>query len=484
LSQSFILANTGFEPPGLVEPFTKVELGCGYGTSLLVEAAAHPQGQFYGVDFNPGHIAWAKRVAIDAKLDNVHFLELSFADLLSSSIPDADFISLHGVWSWVSQENRDAIKQFLGRRLKSGGVAMISYNVLPGWSAQQGLRELLMRKFRSISGTTESRIDLAFKFAAELQKAGAALFAQHPGLAKELAELAVKPKAYLAHEYFNQDWRQFYQHEVAADLAEIRLSYVGIYKAIENYERYNFSPAVIELLNQVATSERETLKDIQLNRKFRYDLYGRGLERVPTIVAAEHVLNSDFVLIDSAPKLAPGVFKTHLGPIQMKPELFEGILQRLTSGQASGRELIMEPGRRPVAPTQLVELLAILIDTDIVSLALPPQSLGDRRERSNRLNEALILRAMKGQDCGLLMSPVTGSAHAANDIHQLFVLAAMEQKEPVQFAWSSLKRFGRSIARKGVVLEKEEDNIAEVASRFVTYQQEIKPKFIKLAIAD
>ena len=75
-----------------------------------MEAAAHPQGQFYGVDFNPGHIAWAKRVAADAKLDNVNFLELSFADLLSSSIPNADFISLHGVWSWVSQENRVAIK--------------------------------------------------------------------------------------------------------------------------------------------------------------------------------------------------------------------------------------------------------------------------------------------------------------------------------------------------------------------------------------
>ena len=60
--------------------------------------------------------------------------------------------------------------------------------------------------------------------------------------------------------------------------------------------------------------------------------------------------------------------------------------------------------------------MSTLIDTDIVSLALPPQSLADRFERSKRLNEALIRRAMKAQDCGLLISTVTGSAHSANDI--------------------------------------------------------------------
>jgi SAM-dependent methyltransferase len=482
LYQSFVLANTGFEPPSLEAPFTKVELGCGYGLSLLVEAAAHPNGQFYGVDFNPGHIAWAKRAAADAQLENAHFFELSFADLLSSPIPDADFVSLHGVWSWVSQANRDAIKKFLGQRLKSGGLAMVSYNVLPGWSVHEGLRELLMRKYRSISGTTESRIDQAFKFATDMQKAGAALFVQHPNLVTELADLATKSKSYLAHEYFNSDWRLFFQHEVAEDLADIRLSFVGIYKAIENHERYNFSAAVIELLNQVSASERETLKDLTINRKFRYDLYGRGLERVPHIVAAEHVLNSNFILVDNVSKFASGTFKTHLGPIQIKPELYEGILKRLSAGQATGRELIMQPGQRVISPSQLVELMAILIDTGIVSLAMPKQNFGDRSARARRLNETFIRRSMKGQDCGFLLSPVTGFAHQINDIHQMFILAAHQQKDPVPFAWSALKSVGRRISRKGVFLEKEEENIEEVEKRFATYEKDVKPLFTQLAI--
>jgi len=40
LSQSFVLANTGFEAPNLEGPFNKIELGCGYGASLLVVATA------------------------------------------------------------------------------------------------------------------------------------------------------------------------------------------------------------------------------------------------------------------------------------------------------------------------------------------------------------------------------------------------------------------------------------------------------------
>ena len=53
LSQSFVIANTGFEAPNLEGPFTKIELGCGYGSLLLVEATAHLADTTSRVD---GHI--------------------------------------------------------------------------------------------------------------------------------------------------------------------------------------------------------------------------------------------------------------------------------------------------------------------------------------------------------------------------------------------------------------------------------------------
>ena len=53
LSQSFILANTGFEAPNLEGLFDKIEFGCGYGALLLVEATAHLADTTSRVD---GHI--------------------------------------------------------------------------------------------------------------------------------------------------------------------------------------------------------------------------------------------------------------------------------------------------------------------------------------------------------------------------------------------------------------------------------------------
>ena len=104
---SFAPATTGCDPPSLRQPFTKVELGCGCGVPLPLEAAAYPHAQFYGIDINPTHISWAKRFAAEAQLDNVHYLEIGFADLFESGIPELEFIGVHGVWSWVSQSNRD-----------------------------------------------------------------------------------------------------------------------------------------------------------------------------------------------------------------------------------------------------------------------------------------------------------------------------------------------------------------------------------------
>ena len=50
-------------------------------------------------------------------------------------LPDFDFIGLHGIWSWISDENRAVIVDFIRRKLKVGGVLYISYNTQPGWAA-------------------------------------------------------------------------------------------------------------------------------------------------------------------------------------------------------------------------------------------------------------------------------------------------------------------------------------------------------------
>src|SRR4029077_11030034 len=89
-----------------------LELGCGHGFGALVLAASNPVWQVTGIDFNPAHIAAARALAQDAGLANVTFVEADLANLADNpgaAVPEADCVSLHGLWSWVSDATRDGI---------------------------------------------------------------------------------------------------------------------------------------------------------------------------------------------------------------------------------------------------------------------------------------------------------------------------------------------------------------------------------------
>src|SRR4051812_26521029 len=123
-------------PPRRDGRFRYCELGCGQGLTALVLAAANPRAEIVAVDFNPAHIARASDLAAEAGLGNVRFIEAGFADLTgpgAPDLPDFDYIALHGVYSWVSPANRQAIVRFAERRLAPGGLLYVSYNAMPGW---------------------------------------------------------------------------------------------------------------------------------------------------------------------------------------------------------------------------------------------------------------------------------------------------------------------------------------------------------------
>lgn len=40
-------------------------------------------------------------------------------------LPQFDFITLHGIYTWVSRENRQHIVDFIARYLKPGGIVSL-----------------------------------------------------------------------------------------------------------------------------------------------------------------------------------------------------------------------------------------------------------------------------------------------------------------------------------------------------------------------
>jgi len=167
--------------PPIGQPFTYCELACGHGLTTNLLAATYPQGDFYATDFNPTHIHQARDLAAAAGLSNVTFSDQSFQEYLEADLPAFDFISLHGIYSWISPENRRVIQAFLQKYLKVGGVVYVSYNTLPGWGVLAPIQKL-MHFYRGRSGgLAVERLKLALELV-ELLKANQAVYLQHPRL--------------------------------------------------------------------------------------------------------------------------------------------------------------------------------------------------------------------------------------------------------------------------------------------------------------
>lgn len=101
------------------------ELGFGQGLSATLHAAASVT-KWFGTDFNPSQASFAQELAAvsgaGARLYDEAFDEFASRD----DLPEFDYIGLHGIWSWISDENRAIVVDFIRRKLKVGGVLYIS----------------------------------------------------------------------------------------------------------------------------------------------------------------------------------------------------------------------------------------------------------------------------------------------------------------------------------------------------------------------
>ena len=162
-----------FLKAGLVAPRIKTACELGFGQGVGVNLLAGGSSiDWYGTDFNPAQASFARSLAeaggTGARLD-----ELSFEEYAArSDLPEFDYIALHGIWSWISDENRKLIVDLIRHQLRPGGVVYISYNTLPSWSSFVPLRNLMLQHSRRMSPPgvpMTDRIKAAVEFSKQLR---------------------------------------------------------------------------------------------------------------------------------------------------------------------------------------------------------------------------------------------------------------------------------------------------------------------------
>lgn len=479
----FAMLAAGMRAPSFAQPRTYCELGCGQGLTANLLAAANPHIDFHATDFNPGQIAGAQDLAAAAGTPNIRFYEDSFAEFAArSDLPDFDAISLHGIYSWISTENRHVIVDFIRKRLKPGGVVYISYNALPGWSAAAPLRRLFVDHAATHGGAALNRIEQALTFAEGLDKMDARYFRANPGMSERLDKVKGLQRAYLLHEYMNKDWTPFYHSDVAGELAEAKLAFAANATILEQIDAINLTGDQQQFLAGIPDiSYRETLRDYIINQQFRRDIFAKGVFPLRQTEVLGVWEEFSFVLSVDLTDV-PRAVKGNLGEGNLQPEIYDPIKARLASGPVTWTDLVQTPEIAALGFPRIMQAMAILIGSNVVQPCLPGD-MAARRSQTDAFNLAVMERARLSSDIVYLASPVTGGGIPTDHVTLLFLLARRNSVTDLPaFVFDILVRNNQRLVREGKTLQAEAENMEELQKRLISFKNIQVPIFERLGI--
>ncbi|HEX5092799.1 MAG TPA: class I SAM-dependent methyltransferase [Burkholderiales bacterium] len=460
-----------------------LELGCGNGLSTALHAAADPDGEYYGVDFNPTHIQHARQLAQDAGVGNVKFLEKSFAELLAEQLPPADFVTLHGVWSWVGEEQRGHLLEVMRRMLKPGGLVYLSYNAQPGLAQVAPLQRLLVEAAELAAGERLDKAARARQFALQLQKAGARYFAVNPLAAARLAGLEKLDPHYVVHEYFNANWRPDYHADVVQALAPAKLAYAGSATLLDNFDQFMLVPEAAKLVAGIPDRAlAETMKDFARNQGFRRDVFTRGAPKAapPQLEAA--LGRSRFSL--ARPRAACRLTATTpAGEAKLDERAYAPVLEALARAPQTFDELARAPECAALDRPHLRQAVFGMAAFGNIVPALAADGDDARRARTARFNDAVLRAPMPARGDTFLASPVTGMGAALTLVDRLFLAGPRDEAQAVAQASAWIGAHGVRIQKSGQPLESPAEVDTHLRERARQFFAETLPYLRLLKIA-
>ncbi|WP_181707280.1 class I SAM-dependent methyltransferase [Chthonobacter rhizosphaerae] len=480
----FVALSKGVSARKAEAPLAYCELGCGQGFSANVLAAANPHVSFHATDFNPTHVAGARALAAAAGSSNIRFYDDAFADFLArDDLPDFDIVSLHGIWSWISAENRRVIVEFIRRRLKVGGLVYLSYNALPGWASGMPLRRLLVDHAAVATGSIEKRIDAALAFSERIRSANSVYFRVNPGVGERLDRMKASSRNYLAHEHLNRDWEPFYHADVAAELDEAKLSFVGSTALLDHVDAVSLTQEHRDVLADVpAPALRETVRDFLVNQQFRRDVFQKGPIALNALDLQDAWADQRFALSIRREDAVMHVDGAG-GRMGLIAEVYAPILDAFASGPRTIRQIAADAAIAGLGWARLRQAITVLVGTDQLQPCLGEAGESARAERTRAFNRAVVLRARASADLGCLASPVTGSGVAVDRFGQLFILAEIEgEADPAQFAASILEAQGQRVVKDGRRLENPAEHLAEFRAQYEAFQTRRRPVLTALGV--
>ncbi|QPN58962.1 methyltransferase regulatory domain-containing protein [Synechococcus sp. CBW1002] len=355
--------------------FTVLEFGCGHGLNLIFNAAAHPDAQFFGIDFHPSHVARATTQARELGLSNVQFAVADLRDFTEGPPdrgpcrlwPEAyDLVLAHGIASWVDADTRQALLEAASHNLQPGGLFYCSYNTYPGWLSRSPL-QMLALELGLLSGhnTSEASLQQATAWLQELLGDGdthtSPLGRFHPELRTALQALSKAPSDYLMGEY-HATHQPLYVGPMHRACVQTGLTHVGSASLPELFPQMLDATRAAWLDQAPNAAMREIAFDLAINQSFRRDLFARGVVPPSSVETQAELASLPLILRQDSLKTQQE-FPISMGTMAIDAAMLQSVHQILDAGPCCLGELAQALGK---VPRELLPQLALLLDKNLV----------------------------------------------------------------------------------------------------------------------
>ncbi len=392
-------------------PFRYLELGCGQGMGLCLLAAANPQGQFVGVDFLPEHVNHGRAVAQAAGLTNIQFSNGDFVALAQqwpAAFGQFDYVTLHGVYSWITPPVRTALVRCLGHATAPGGLVYIGYNAQPGWLGSVPFRHISRLLKEESDQPSEAVMQASIALFDQLAAGGANSFRILPGLKSRLAAVKRQANNYLIHEYLHEGWHPLWHSEVAKEVADGGLAFVGTASLAETLLPGALPPPLRATIAEQASSVlRMDVQDLVINQSFRRDVF-RPASSSPS-VASDAVLDAMMLHLLKPVDSDSLTIATSFSEITLQAPAYAEIVAALGSGARSMGELLALPAMRKQGRSNALQIIALLLHARIAGIG---RSAPAPIQAVQGLNQFIANSAARGRRYDHLAAAALGSAVA------------------------------------------------------------------------
>jgi SAM-dependent methyltransferase len=476
---------------GLVAPEigTACELGFGQGLSANMHAAASVCS-WHGTDFNPAQAGFAQELAFVSGA-NAHLYDEAFDEFAKRELPEFDYIGLHGIWSWISNENRQVIVEFIRRKLKVGGVLYISYNTLPGWGTFAPMRHLMTEHAQVIGADgvgIVSRIEGALDFTEKLLATNPAISRVNPQINEKIKHIKGQNRHYLAHEYFNRDWHPMHFATMAKWMETAKLTYACSAHYLDHINALNLTAEQQTFLNEIHDPMfKETVRDFLVNQQFRRDYWVKGARTLTPLDQAERLREQRFVMVANRADVTLKISGA-LGEAGLTEGIYAPLLDLMADYNIRTLEQIeLALKGKGITFAQLVQSVFVLCGNSTLSAVQEEAVISKSKPYTDKLNGYLINKARSSNDISYLVSPITGGGVLVGRFQQLFLLAKQNGKQSPEdnahFVTQIFASQGQKIAKEDKPLETAEEQLSELTKQAHEFEMTRFPILRALLIA-